>query len=99
MPINIITHGMKRAKVSNEETAETLARMNDEAVIREKHTYKERARQIRKEAENFNPGKGIRIQGVYDARTLMMHEAERPGCTSDPEYMRQLMRDNEEMRM
>ena len=99
MPLNIITHGTKKAKVSNEEVAETLARVNEEAVIREKHTYNERSRQIRKEAEKFNFGPGVRVQGVYDARTLMRHEQQNPGCTSDPGFMRELRRDNEEMRM
>ena len=41
MPLNIITHGMKAKKVSNEEVAETLARANEEAAIREKHGYQE----------------------------------------------------------
>jgi hypothetical protein len=99
MSLNIITHGTRKPRVSNEEVAETLARANEEAVIREKHQYKERSRQIRKEAEKMNFGKGVRVQGVYDARTLMRHEQQNPGCTSDPSYMRELRRDNEEMRM
>ena len=67
MPLNIITHGMKAKKVSNEEVAETLARANEEAAIREKHGYKERSRQLRKTAEKWNFGKGVRAKAVIDA--------------------------------
>lgn len=99
MPINIITHGMKKAKVSDEEVAETLARYNEKCAIREKHEYKERSRKIRKAAENFNFGKGVRATAVIDAKTYFRHEQQNPGCTSDKTYMKELLRDNPEMRL
>ena len=85
--------------MSDEELAHHMAKQNDQAVIREKATYKERSRRIRKEAENIKLPKGMKVQGVYDARTYFRHEQENPGCTSDESYMRDLRRDNEEMRM
>ena len=99
MPINIITHGMRAKKVSNEEVAETLARTNEEAAIREKATYKERARQIRKAAEGFTSTPGVQVKAVIDAKTYFRHEQENPGCMSDKGYTRELLRDNPEMRM
>ena len=99
MPINIITHGMRTRKVSNEEVAETLARVNEEAAIREKHEYKERSRQIRKAAENFNFGKGVRAQAIIDAKTYFRHEQQNPGCMSDSGYTKEFLRDNPETRL
>ena len=98
MSLNIIVRKGGR-KMSDEELAQHMAKQNDEAVIREKATYKERSRRIRKEAENIQLPKGMKVQGVYDARTYFRHEAENPGCTSDESYMRELRRDNDEMKM
>ena len=99
MPINIITHGMKGKKVSNEEVAETLARANEQAAIREKATYKERSRQIRKAAEGFKSSQGVQVKAVIDAKTYFRHEQENPGCWADKQYTREALRDNPEMRM
>lgn len=99
MSINIITHGMRTKKVSNEEVAETLARANEEAAIREKHEYRDRSRQIRKQAENWNFGKGIQAKAVIDAQTYFRHEQQNPGCMSDSSYTKELLRDNPEMRL
>ena len=99
MPINIMTHGTKSRKVSNEELAHNIAKQNEQAAIREKHEYKERSRQIRKAAENLNFGEGVRARAVYDARTFMRHEQQNPGCMSDEGYLRELRRDNPEIRL
>ena len=90
---------MRTKKVSNEEVAETLARANEEAAIREKHEYKERSRQVRKAAEKFNFGKGVRAQAVIDAKTYFRHEQQNPGCWADAQYTREALRDNPEMRL
>lgn len=90
---------MRKVKVSNEEVAETIARSNEEAAIREKHGYKERSRKIRKAAENFNFGPGVRAKAVIDAKTYFRHEQQNPGCMSDSGYTKELLRDNEEMRL
>ena len=99
MSLNIITHGMKTRKVSNEEVAETLARANEKAVIREKHEYKDRSRQIRKAAESFNFGNGVRGKAVIDAATYFRHEQQNPGCWSDKQYTKEYLRDNPESRL
>ena len=99
MALNIITHGMRTRRVSNEEVAETIARANEEAAVREKHGYKERSRKIRKAAENFNFGKGIQAKAVIDAQTYFRHEQQNPGCMSDSGYTKDLLRDNPEMRL
>ena len=99
MSINIITHGMRTRKVSNEEVAETIAKANEESVIREKHEYKEKSRQIRKAAGKMNFPKGVRPRAIYDARTFMRHEMQNPGCMSDEGYLRELRRDNPEINL
>lgn len=98
MPLNIITRSKTR-KVSDSEVAHHMAKVNEEAAIREKHTYKERSRQIRKAAENLPEIPGMKARAVYDSRTYFRHEQERPGCMSDPTYTKELLRDNEEMRL
>jgi len=99
MPLNIITHGTKSKKVSNEEMAERLAKSNREAMIREKHEYKERSRQIRKNAENFNFGGGFRGKAVIDSATYFRHEQQNPGCWADKSFTKEMLRDNPEMRL
>ena len=99
MPINIMTHGTRSRKVSNEEVAERIAKANEQAVIREKSEYQERSRDIRKAAEKMNFGKGVRARAVYDARTYFRHEQQNPGCMSDSGYTKELLRDNPEMRL
>jgi hypothetical protein len=99
MPINIMTHGTRSRKVSNEEVAERIARANEQAVIREKAEYQERSRAIRKAAGKMNFGKGVRPRAVYDARTYFRHEQQNPGCMSNESYLRELRRDNPEIRL
>ena len=98
-PLNIMVHGTKSRKVSSEEVAEQIARSNEQAAIREKHEYKDRARQIRKAAENMSLPDGVEARAVYDARTFFRHEQERPGCMADEGYLRELRRTNPEMRL
>ena len=98
MSVNIIIKGNK-PKVSNEEMAERIAESNAQAAIREKHTYKDRSRQIRKEAEKLDLPPGTKVRAVYDSRTYMRHEQANPGCMSNEGYLRELRRDNEEMRL
>ena len=99
MSVNIIIKKGNKAKVSNEEMAEKIAESNAQAPIREKHTYDERSRKIRKAAEQLNLPPGVRARAVYDARTFMRHEQANPGCMSDEGYLRELRRDNDEMRL
>jgi len=99
MSINIMTHGTRSRKVSSEEVAEQIARSNEQAAIREKHEYQDKARQLRKAAEGLNLPGGVRARAVYDARTYMRHEQQNPGCMSDEGYLRELRRDNPEMRL
>ena len=99
MSINIMTHGTRSRKVSNEEVAEQIARSNEQAAIREKHEYKDKARQLRKAAEGLNLPAGVRARAVYDARTYFRHEQQNPGCMTDEGYLRELRRDNPEMRL
>ena len=94
-----MVHGTKSRKVSNEQVAEQIARSNEQAAIREKHEYKDKARQLRKAAEVLNLPGGVRARAVYDARTYFRHEQQNPGCMSDEGYLRELRRDNPEMRL
>lgn len=85
--------------MSDDEMAHHIAKANQESAIREKATYKERSRQIRKEAEKLNLPKGVKVRAVYDSRTYFRHEQQNPGSMSDEGYLRELRRDNEEIRM
>jgi hypothetical protein len=98
MPLNIIVKS-GGGKVSNSELSETLARANDEAVVRDNHTYKERSRRIRKEAEKMNFGPGVRPRAVYDLKTYMNIEQANPGAMTDETFLKELRRDNPEMRL
>lgn len=99
MSLNIIVKSGGRSKISDDEVAHHLAKREEERIVKEKHTYKERARKIRKAAENMQLPEGVRARAVYDARTYFRHEQQNPGCMSDPSYTRELLRDNEEMRL
>ncbi|BAQ84580.1 hypothetical protein [uncultured Mediterranean phage uvMED] len=87
--------------MSNDEMAHYLAKKNEEAVIREKATYKQRSRQIRKDAEKINLPDGMKVRAVYDARTYFRHAQQegREGCMTDEGYLRELRRDNDEISM
>lgn len=98
--LNIITHGMRTKKVSNEEVSETITRQNEQAAIREKHEYRDRSRKIRKAAEGMNFGKDIRVKAVIDAKTYFRHEQENPGCwNAGSGYTKEFLRDNPECRL
>jgi hypothetical protein len=99
MSVNIIVKSSNKPKVSNEEMAERMAESNAHAAIREKHTYKERSRKIRKAAEQLNLPPSVKVRAVYDSRTFMRLEQANPGCMSDEGYLRELRRDNDEMRL
>lgn len=98
MSLNIIVKS-GGGKISDDEMAHRIQKSNEEAVIREKATYKERSRKLRKEAEKINLPGGCKVRAVYDSRTFFRHEQENPGSMSDEGYLRELRRDNEEMRM
>lgn len=99
MSLNIIVKNGGH-KPSNEEIAEHLARHNDQAVIREKHEYREKSRQLRKAAESLPKQVGdFRLESVMDARTFMRHsqDSSREGAMQDETYRRELLRDNPEI--
>lgn len=98
-PLNIITHGMRKPKVSQEQVAETLARTNEQAVVRSNHEYRDRQRKIRKHAQNLSFGKDIKGKAVIDAKTYFAWEAEKPGCWGDKQFTKEMLRDNPEMRL
>jgi hypothetical protein len=99
MPLNIIVKSGGRKKISDEEMADYLAKRNNEALVRDKATYRERSREIRKAAEKMKLPNGFRVKGVYDAKMLHQHEIANPGCSSDPGYLKELRKDNPEMNM
>ena len=41
----------------------------------------------------------MKVRAVYDAQMYMRHEQQNKGCMSDEGYLRELRRDNDEMRM
>ena len=97
MSLNIIIKSGNNRK-TNTEIAEGLARVNEEAVVREKSTYDKRSRKLRKAAEEIRKGNGaFRLESVMDARTFMRHEQDRPGSMSDDTYRKELLRDNPEI--
>ena len=99
MSVNIIIKGGgKSRRRSSEETAAIIAKHNQEAAVREKATYKDRSRRIRKAAEEIRGGKGaFRLESVMDARTYMRHEQDRPGCMADDTYRKELLKHNDEI--
>jgi hypothetical protein len=99
MPLNIIVKSGGRKKMSDEELAHYMAKRNDESAIRDSSTYKDRSRQIRKEAEKLKLPDGMKVRAVYDAKMFQAHEERNPGCMSDEGYLRELRRDNDEIKM
>ena len=98
MSLNIIIKKPGQGGASSEEIAESMARHNKEAAVREKAEYREKSRKLRKAAESLRGGKGsFRLESVMDARTYMRHEQERPGCMADDTYRKELLRDNPEI--
>ena len=97
MSVNIIVRKGSSGRVSDGEVAESLAKRVDREQAAEKAGYKDRMRRIRANAEkNLKSGGGLRPTAVYDMPTLIRHEQQNPGCTSDPTYMREFRRDNPE---
>ena len=98
MSLNIIIKKPGEGGASSEEIAESMARHNEEAVVREKAEYTEKSRKLRKAAEALRGGGGtFRLESVMDARTYFRHEQQNPGCMADDTYRRELLRDNSEI--
>ena len=98
MSLNIIIKSGTNDRQTNAQIAEGLARVNQEAVVREKATYDKRSRKLRKAAEKIRKGNGaFRLESVMDARTYMRHEQDRPGCMSDDTYRKELLKHNDEI--
>ena len=96
MSINIIIKKPGEGGASSEEIAESMARHNEEAVVREKAEYKEKSRKLRKAAEALRGGDGpFRLESVMDARTYFRHEQCRPGCMADDTYREELLKNPE----
>ena len=85
--------------MSDEELAHYISKQNEQDLARDKATYRDRSREIRRAAEKIDLPKGFEVRGVYDAKMFARHEQANPGCTSDESYLRELRRDNDEMRM
>lgn len=97
MSLNVIVKKGSGGKVSDGEVAESLAKRVDREQAVEKAGYKDRMRRIRANADkNVKGGGDFKPVAVYDMATLMRHEQQNPGCTSDPTYMREFRRDNPE---
>jgi hypothetical protein len=96
MSLNIIVKKGSGGKVSDGEVAESLAKRVDREQAVEKAGYKDRMRRIRANAKNNDGNNMLRPTAVYDMATLIRHEQQNPGCTSDPTYMREFRRDNPE---
>lgn len=98
MSVNIIVKGGGKSRRSSEEVAESVARVNEEAVVREKATYMEKQRQLRKVAEEHRDHKGeFRLESVMDPRIFFRHEQDRPGSMADDTYRKELLRDSPEL--
>ena len=96
--MDIIIKKPREGGASSEEIAESMARHNEEAVVREKAEYTEKSRKLRKAAEALRGGGGtFRLESVMDARTYFRHEQQNPGCMADDTYRRELLRDNSEI--
>ena len=98
MSLNIIVK-KGGGKVSAGDVVEVLALKIERDVARHKHNYKSRAREARKAAEQITGSKDFRPVAVYDAETLIRHEQENPGSTSDPTWRKEFLRDNPECRL
>ena len=64
----------------------------------EKAGYMKRQLEAREKAEKSGSD-SFRPTAVYDARTYFRHEAERPGCMSDPEYRKDYLKKNPEAKL
>lgn len=98
MPLNIIIKGGSSKRRSNEEVARALHDQTAKVIQAEKAGYMKRQLEARKHAENSGSD-SFRPTAVYDARTWFRHEAERPGCMSDPEYKKDYLKKNPEAKL
>ena len=101
MSVNIIVRkGPKRGRVSDSEVSESLAKRIDREQSAEKAGYKDRMRRIRAHADkNVRGGGDFRPSAVYDMATFIRHEQQNPGCTSDPTWRKEFLRDNPECKL
>lgn len=97
MPLNIIVKGSSKRRSSGE-VARDLHGQTAKVIQGEKAGYMKRQLQARKQAENTGSD-SFKPVAVYDARTWFRHEAERPGCMSDPEYRKDYLKKNPEAKL
>jgi hypothetical protein len=97
MPLNIIVKGSSKRRSSGE-VARDLHDQTAKVIQGEKAGYMKRQLQARKQAENSGSD-SFKPVAVYDARTWFRHEAERPGCMSDPEYRKDYLKKNPEAKL
>ena len=97
MPLNIIVKGSSKRRSSGE-IARDLHDKTAKVIEREKAGYMERQLKARKQAE-ASGSESFKPVAVYDARTYFRHEADRPGCMSDPEYKRDYLKRNPEAKL
>lgn len=97
MPLNIIVKGSSKRRSSGE-VARDLHDQTAKVIQGEKAGYMKRQLQARKQAENTGSD-SFKPVAVYDARTWFRHEAERPGCMSDPEYRKDYLKKNPEAKL
>lgn len=97
MPLNIIVKGSSKRRSSGE-VARDLHDQTAKVIQAEKAGYMKRQLQARKQAENTG-SESFKPVAVYDARTWFRHEAERPGCMSDPEYRKDYLKKNPEAKL
>ena len=104
MPVNIISYksgdGIKgRRKVTQEETAEQMCKVNDQRSLESNAGYKERQRKHRKQFEGKEHKGNFRPTSTIDAEVYMRHAVKRPGCWADPSYTKEFLRDNPECKL
>ena len=100
MSLNIIVRSGSGGKMSESEISESLAKRVDAEQAAEKAGYKDRMRRIRAHADkNVRGGGDFRPAAVYDMATFIRHEQQNPGCTSDPTWRKEFLRDNPECKL
>ena len=64
--------------MSDEELAHYMAKRNDESAIRNSSTYRDRSRQIRKEAENLKLPDGMKVRQSMTPKCFRLMKSEIP---------------------
>lgn len=98
MPLNIIVKGKWKRTSSDGELARSLHDQTAQVISNEKSGYMERQLRARKAVEGTG-NSTFRPTAVYDAKTYFRHEADRPGCMSDPEYKKDYLKKNPEAKL